>query len=644
MRAADNFTNVGKNGKKGANEALVYDTLVDAGNEKLKLKMEVRDALSAILQRFNARSKSANNLDIDVWVPENLADEGLGWTFDRILAVAFTMGTAYNRSAVMEGYNLTDEDMTKLANVLTEEDWAAVQEVWDLVNSHWDALAEVYERLHGIRPAKVEATPVIIGGKEMRGGYYPLRFDPLLDQQTTERSELQDLKDTSNAAFPAATASGFMKKRRGTGGKPVLLSMGVLLQHLDYVTTYITHAEAIRDIDRILAHKDYSKQFKRVFGHSFYKGETSLRRLLKDIVNVDREQLATSEQVVRRLRNGATRFILGLNPSVAVKQIFSLPGFVKDIGGKTFLRGVQSVATMGGPMGAYRAMMELSPAMAERSRKVDRDMATALVSKDKSRARAKRDAFIFFPIHLADATVVVPAWWGGYLDGMDMFGGDATKAVAHADKLIAASQPFNRTIDMSYHQRSNKGIHNMLTMFSSFTMKYGNRVWLYNRGFLRGQIGAGEFIKHIAYERLAPPLMMSLLFTALTGDEPDAEDLAIDVLMYQFLGIPLVREISNFIGSEMKGQKGRDIRSPALIGVEVGMRNLTALFALIEDMDDEETRERAEWALFDLLSISTGVPASRVAKKVQRGAEEREEGEGGIGSYLGIINYNRDKE
>lgn len=645
MQAADSFANVGPKGVAGANETLIYDSLLASERTKTELKTEAGVKLNNALEAFSKRLDNRDfprTLDTDVPVPENMQREGTEWTFERVLAMALNMGTEYNRNAVLDGFGLSDTQLNSLLNELTDTDWDAIQNIWDVVNSYWPQQAEVYERRNGFRPGKVEAnvftTPT---GKVLRGGYYPLRFDENLDARTQEREEVNITKHTANAAFAPAASAGHMKQRQGTGALPVKLSLGVLSQHIDYVSTYIAYAETIRDVSRIFSHETYRREFERVFGKEFYRGPTSLRRLLKDIVGAEREQMNAFDRAVNTARNMATRYILGVNVSVALKQAYSLPGYINEVGAPVYKRGLLHTAV--NPVRAYKDMVKLSPAMRERASRIDRDTMSALES-DHRKATRIRDALNFLLIHTVDGITVTPAWWGMYLQGMDKFAGDQLKAVAHADKSIASGQPFNRVIDMSLHQRSHKGGHVLFTMFSSFTMKYGNRVWLYNEGRKQGQIDWVPFLRHIAYERILPPFLMHMMFASLWGEEPEWEDVGLDILLYQFIGLPFFRDLTVAAAASYRYSKGkgykREVGSPVFTAVEIAERLIASVFQWMDDLDNPKTRERAEWAVYDALSFTTGAPVSRVARKVKKGMEQIEKGEGGLGAYIGVPNYN----
>lgn len=641
MRGADGFTNMGPKGKAGANESLLYDTLAEADDNRTMLRNEALTELGKLLDHFKERfgnREYPRTLDTGVVVPENMQAEGLGWTFENVLSVVLNMGTEYNRNAIMEGYGLTADELNTLASSLTKEDLEQVQKIWNLVNSYWPQLAEVYERRYGVRPRKVEANPITINGVELQGGYYPLRFDGRMDNQTQDRDSIEVLKATSSAAFAPAARGGMLKQRRGTGGKPVNLSLNVLSDHLNYVTTYITYAEVIRDVDRVMSSDEYRNEFKRVFGDDFFKDDTSMRKLLKELVGAEHERTGPIDRMIHKGRNMATRYILGANPSVGLKQAFSLPGFINDYGAKTYWGGVNQVMT--GPWDAYQNMLKISPAMKERAGKIDRDIETAL-GADKNKFTKARDAFNFLLIHIIDGMTVLPMWWGAYRQGMEMFDGDQGKASRHADKAVSASQPFNRKLDMAAVQRSKKGSHILFTMFSSFTLKFGNRQWLNTQARRQGKISKGAYIRHLAYERLLPPVLMNMMFAAIWGEEPDIEDIGWSVLLYQFIGLPFFRDlvtaaVSSYRYSRKDEGYKKTVSTPTAVGIDVGQRSVDALANLTADLEDENKRERAAWALFEVFSFVTGVPAAQIARRVDKGMEQIEDDEGGVGPYFGL--------
>lgn len=647
MRVLDGFTALGPKGKIGPNEKLLHDGLLNAYRRKLALVKAAGDKLAGPLTHFKDRlgnREFPKEFVTIVPVPKIMRDAGQTWTFERVLSIALNMGCEYNKQAILDGYGLTEDDLTKLLSGLTEADWQAIQSIWNTVNEHWGQLAATYERRYGIRPVKVEATPYLTPrGTMLAGGYYPIRFDSGLDSQTAEREEQDYLKHQANAAFPPSAASGFMKSRRGTAGKPVRLSLGVLNQHIEYVTTYIAYAETVRDVDRIMHHPAYRAEVRRIMGgDDFYKGPTSFRRLLKDIVGAEREMLNAFDVAINKGRTMSTRYILGLNMGVVLQQPSSLASFINDVGVGRIIKGIAYIAP--NVRRAYEEMIEMSPVMKERAGKFDRDVMIALES-DTSKLANARDLLNFFLVQASDTLTLLPAWWGAYNEEIIRNGGDSAAAIAVADKVVAAGQPMMHTLDMAAFQRSKKGGHVLMTMFSSFTMKYGNRVWIYREGKRQGKLDWGSYIRFVVLDRIMPPMMISLFFAFLWGDDPDLEDIIMDVLAYQFIGIPMVREIATSALASYRYSRGkgfrpdRNMRMPAFTAIELLNRAFNSLVQWNEDMDNERKKDNVFWAIAELLSFIGGIPVAPLAKRIKKGMEQIESGDYGPGAFIGMPNY-----
>jgi hypothetical protein len=61
----------------------------------------------------------------------------------------------------------------------TKEHWDVVQHMWDIAeNFFWPKVNELYRRLSGVAPDKIEGTPFIEFDKTYRGGYAPIIKDP----------------------------------------------------------------------------------------------------------------------------------------------------------------------------------------------------------------------------------------------------------------------------------------------------------------------------------------------------------------------------------------------------------------------------------------------------------------------------------
>lgn len=659
MRRADNFSNVGSNGTAGPSERLIYQPLARAASERLsltsQLQVMIKPHIGQLLTSMAKHGKMLQNTGVPV--PEIMAKKGYEWTFERIVSMALNMGNDYNKQALLDGYGITDADVAKLVSILSPEDWAAIQGVWDSVDSLWPKIDDVFYRQNFYHQEKVQAKSFkTANGVEMRGGYYPVKFDPTMDGTVGERTEAANLLESTQALFPTPSVKkSFTKGRIGTGGKPLKLSLSVLGEHLDYATQYITHAEVIQDLDRLMVQpfpgkkaNPYKAEIERTQGEEVAK---LLRPALAHIARPESETLSTIDKWLEKQRALATAYLLGLNLRVAALQITGATTIINDLGAAHYFNGARHV--MSSPLEAWKTMTELSPYMANRAKLMDRDIGHSLrqFSPDEKSIKGvtltgiRSSAFIF--IWGADAMVALPAWWGAYNKALKTNGGDSAAAVTFADELIASTNPSARPLDLSSLQRSNKGLHRLFTMFSTFTIKYGNRQRSTWNAWKTGQLSGTDFMRYMVLEAILPPLFMSMGLSVLWGNDVDDEEMkeaGLSLLLYQIQGLPFVRDLAAFglttalNATKEKGEKKAYVRSPTespiFAGVDLAERFGNSFAQFVKDLDDDTKQSKAVWAFADLVSYKVGVPVPKMARNLMESMRQWEEEDGTIFNVL----------
>ena len=662
VRQLDHFTNVSGNGTKGPFETYIYDALRDAHARRIELKRQVFGPVKQALAKLEARAAQlGKRIDIEgVPVPPLLAHLGHSyWKFDQVLALALNRGNMDNWSKTLEGYGLTAEEGERILALLTDEDWDAVQTLWDNINVLWEPQAAANRGMWFFTPPKVEAQPFVTAtGKRVHGGYYPLKFETRLDTKAAARQEALDGKSwqQGNARWQRASVrSGQMKTRKeSAGGMPVKLSVSVLAEHLDQAVNFASHAETVRDLSRILRDKALRMAVENKIGPHGYE---MLLDVLQRVSNPEAVFRTAVDNWIANMGSLVTGYVLGLNRSVAAKQAFSLPGFMKDHGGAVsgsavYINGWAQVMKFGNPRKAYKAMLDLSPTMEDRQESAGYHMLQlAMRTFGKSRKlKTARDG-MFILIRAVDALVVVPAWWGSYNKGMKKFGGDAVQAVRYADEMIAASQPVTREFDKSSMQAHSKGMAKLFTFFASFVMRFENRKRLHTKAFLAGKMPFTEYATHWALERILPPIAMNLMFAAIHGEEPDRDDLIFDSLLYQICGLPFVREVVGVLANEFRRtvlddkdvwSRGIFSGTPLASVDQIVTNGVRGLFKMINDLGDTDTMIEGAVALTEMAAFFMGVGAiPRQTRSVLEGIRQYEEEGGTIGDIL--VTPNPDK-
>lgn len=639
-RRLDGF--VGIKGKIGPNEAAINDRLFDADNEFIDLVQDYSGQLNKIAEYFSKRVNDFPKriIDTGVQVPESMKrGKERFWTYERVVAIALNMGNSQNLQRITGGYLITNTDVNSLTSILNEEDWNNIQKIWDIVNSLWPQLDAAFFRINDFHQKKVEAEEFTAPtGQRLKGGYYPILYDRSLSTKIGEWTEKEDFMNSSEAMFqPANPKNGMLQSRaKGRVELPVKLDLNVLWGHINTSIRYITHSEVVNDVNKIIRSEEYRVAVENAEGQALYE---MLRPSLAEIARPNAIRLEHMDTLALREAQRATSYTLGLSRSVALKQPFSIFGFLNDVGDGNaangvfwYMRGIGKVLVS--PFDAYNGMRDASPFMRTRSDNVDRDLKRNIgMIKPGKKSFAGRtwddvQNSMFMFIRAMDFATVFPSWQGAYQKGMKINNGDMAKAVRYADSQIRNSQPSSQEIDLNHLQRSRKGWHRFFTLFSTFTAKMGARQRYHYNAWRNGSISFARYTSIVTMEQIAPPIMMNLMFALMWGEEPDPEDIALDVITYQFIGIFLVREFAGAVAGIFKGFKRDPFDSPVLIGSKLALKLINDTIQWIEDLDDDEKVERSILALMELLSYGLRTPFPKVVREVEQGIEQYENGDG----------------
>jgi hypothetical protein len=196
-------------------------------------------------------------------------------------------------------------------------------------------------------------------------------------------------------------------------------------------------------------------------------------------------------------------------------------------------------------MSVYNEMLDESPKMKARAqgRGYDRD-ARKMVKKFFPGASLNDKAFDFAEavgysiISFFDAITVTPIYFGTKAK-MEAKYGMGAEAQRRTEKVISDTQPTSKTQDQSLLQLDQGIGARMMSFFMGFLMRYENQNRIFNRGISEKKIPLKKAVQQIVHSRLLPTVIMYYLFTLGAGDEPEADDLVWDILLYQFAGNPV---------------------------------------------------------------------------------------------------------
>ena len=541
-------------------------------------------------------------------VPEKLREKRGReyWDSEMLLMCALNLGNAKNEYALMEGYDLMPSQLEHIKQQFTSEEWTAIQGIWDTVDSLFVPLDAVHFRLTNRHLIKEEArafTVYTADGEtlEMKGGYFPLKYDPKLTGVSAQHAEVEAMLAGKSGTFTSAvgTKMGMTKARlEDEEGNPIVpyppsLSLSAVLQpHLRDTLRVITHAEFINEVDKITSNEDWRETFIRKFGFDNYK---EVRDWIGWLARPNRKIQSSADKVFDWIKNRNTQLALGFRFKTGVKQrlsIFNGINAMGDDGLYWLLQGYKKVgmgtALLGTDTGVYgkdrvseqvKAINELSPAMRVRADNISREISDYLGNLTHSKRQfnilghkfgwddVRETAFWWIKVN--DLSAVYPLWQGAFMQAMDknsklgvidrselkdgmseeeigvVMQKWQKQAAEYADYIISSTQPSTLPSALSGLQRQ-EGIMRFFTSFMTFTLKAGNRLGMYYGAWRAGKISKATMIKHVMVEWIAPAMsMLGLAALCYNGDDdPEWTDWAFAVPESMLATVPLARNVS----------------------------------------------------------------------------------------------------
>jgi len=638
-RTLDDYVQL-RTGKPGPWEKSFPLNLFRANSEQLRIGHVLEEKqINAFRQLARSAAKYPNVItDTGVEVPENMRIARRGWTFETIISLALNMGNRANIEAVKEGFGLSESDLNKFWKYLTDKDWDAIIDLAKTINLFQPKLFSTARKIQGFEPSKVEGDPFTLpSGRVIEGWYYPLRMDRTLNKLGSNEkvpgdiSAEQNFTDVQNAAIN----TGALIERKGFGRNPVKLDLNVFSQHLKFVELYISHAEIIKDLSRLLKDNDIRKTIDLKIGRPSLN---TLETILSFIANDGNEKLTIVDRFSEKIRGASAASILTASVTVPLKQPYSIFRFTQREGKRTFVKGTFDLILKTikfNPITMTKLVFDLSPYMKERNRfmgSMDISMQEAIQRKLLARdikgvtlEHVRAATWIF--IKTFDFITVMPSWWSAYLKGQELYKGSKTQiaeAVSYADDAIRTTQPSREKIDLSPMQLTKKSVGRALTFFSTFTISNEGDFRLWGRAFRQGKISPYKYVKFLAETALVPSLLMTTMLGALKDEFPELRDYIFDLLMFRAGGYPGAREIAFGVKNKIQGKSFfSKIDTPLFLPLNLGVEVLGGFYMALEDDDKVDD---AIWAMAHLSSFFLRIPASKYAERAVKAVRNYDRG------------------
>lgn len=563
----------------------VFDELLadvyEGEKREAQMRLEMEGQMNALIRKFYTRKELAA-MKTQRHVPG--ANARL-WSKAEIISVALNTGNEENfqrltDESVAQSERLNKAQVEALVATLDEKDWQFVQGYWDQIDSYAPELGEVHQRRTGVAMKKVQARQMVAAPASVRGGYYPIKYNPLKSARAaTDEASMWDRMTATGRGGGAKVDQGRTTERKSSGGGRALrFDLGVGIEGMRDTIRIITLSEAVDNSARLLRDGEVKQTFlDRQLGHEW----TMLDLTLQDVASGPIYHNFWGEKAARVLKNNISAMFLGLNPKSALLQVTGAAQSAAVIGTRNLARGYVKYIQDRGQLLAR--IKEVSPLMAERERTMNKDFADMMadpantnpVRSRGAQAVSKIQQFGYTPMQkIQYYTVDVPTWAGAYLSKIEA-GETEAQAASYADLMVERSQGGSFMSERSAWSRGTVSANiRQSAMVRIWTTLAGYMINKLNRGIIeveRGAKGIREGMTAAEKVRAAANAAtnLTLLYVAegvLTGlmwtqldDDDEPEDFLEFVLeetgMAMLGGLPIIRDMVGF-ATEGRGAGG----------------------------------------------------------------------------------------
>lgn len=543
------------------------------------------------------------------------------------LAIALNWGNEGNRQRLLDGRGWTAERVMPVLQTLAPAEWQFVQGVWDFFESYRPQVAEKEKRVTGKEPEWIEPAPFTIesangGAVQMRGGYYPIKYDPMQSGEAAAHADAESAKQMMRAAYTAATTRRSYTKGRADRvmNRPLLLSFDGIYQGANEVIHDLSWHEWLIDANKILRRLD--APMRQHFGA---EKVTAIKRAMEDIARGDQPATTAFERTLGHLRSGATIAGLGWNLRTALLQPLGLTNSIVRVGPTWIARGLREF--YGSPAHMARKVEEAqakSEFLRNRMRTMNREINDVVnrLDKGKSDIQLAIESSFFSLIQKTQALVDYPTWYGAFEKAMAdpaLRNEDGTideaKAVAMADQAVIAAQSGGQAKDLAQIQRGGP----LLKLFTNFYSYFAATLQLAVE-----RTGQTNFKKPHEVLRLAGdylllmvvPVIGSVLINAMMKGAPDDDEEWVEQIIEEQIGFlmgffPLTREMTSAVqaATGFGGQFGYN--GPA------GLRFFSDLYKLGQQVGQGEFDMAAFKAANNTAGVLFHYPAGQVNRTVE---------------------------
>lgn len=471
-------------------EKYFYRTLFDGWEKQERMQMKAAEELNALFDKYykdKATRRDMRTKELSVTMPD-----GTPLTKEMVLAMAMNWGNAGNRLRLRDGMTVdfapaSETDIENIfKQVLTANDWAFVQEAWDYINTYGDPVNDVVESLTGVPMKRVEPLPFTVETSDgtrvnLRGGYYPIAYDPKKSTLKAEQELTTSAKAFGGMVFGTGMGSTKARAQAGLEDSPLLLSMDVLFNHVNQQIHIAAMRLPARDVYKLLQNKEIRYMVEHSIGREAYM---ELKRWCENVWQKPLDDRDPVKQFLEMGRRNTVGAIMGYRMSVAVLN--TLPNFVLMVRELGAMNALEACLDCWTTKGSRAWILEDSPFMRNRANNIDRDIKHAQQESFAPQnpvmdAISRTSGWL---IEQTDMIFSLPTYHWTYKKTLNAaLEKGATQEQAAKEAHYAAGEKVRKifgsaeTVDQSYYQRSNDVVIKALTPFYTYVSTQANVVF-----------------------------------------------------------------------------------------------------------------------------------------------------------------------
>lgn len=549
---------------------LVYEPINQGANKELTMRQEACKVFSNIYNMYSLEEWQAMRSD-------RVFTIGLTTNFTReqLICMALNWGNKEGRKRVLSTINKSAKNeadvideytmQSVLESSLTDKDWNFIEAIWTQLDSYWAERNKVQENLYGQGLGKVQALPFNINGRQIKGGYYPIVYDPKLSIRASDLAADDIVKQALSGSSTFGIGMGSTKSRVSeVKGQQLALRLDVWPQAVTEAIHHIAMREAATDVYKLITHPAVQQAVQQKYGMETYN---MIRQWSKDVWKTDVQKADIINRTLEQMRKNSAFAVMAMRTGTALLNVLNVFPMMHQIGKINTLKAITSFG-----VGFYKGtdtyarnrqfVFDKSPMMRDRMNTIDRDMQqdmklevgqdTSLIRERATHAKEKFNRFGYWFITETDLMFSMALWKHGYDEsmrkqieaGMTDIKQMEQNAISDADTNVRAVFGSGQVKDQVAMQRKNTLV-GQLTPFYSYSstvlnalIKAGYRVK--DHGDYMALINATLY--WVVLQTLAETVYRSAVAGELDDPDKMLRRLGITTVRNVDQGLPVVRD------------------------------------------------------------------------------------------------------